>query len=54
MTHIDLMQEVTRQLAGRFQPTPGMIKKRIEALIDVSACLRSMFDGRASRRDGCD
>jgi cullin 3 len=35
MTHIDLMQEVTRQLASRFQPTPSMIKKRIEALIDV-------------------
>lgn len=36
MSHIELMNEVTRQLAGRFQPTPSMIKKRIEALIDVS------------------
>ncbi|KAL7411333.1 ubiquitin ligase SCF complex subunit Cullin [Mrakia frigida] len=34
MSHIELMNEVTRQLAGRFQPTPSMIKKRIEALID--------------------
>ena len=36
MTHIDLVNEVTRQLASRFQPNPLAIKKRIEGLIEVS------------------
>ena len=36
MTHNDLINEVTRQLASRFQPNPQDIKKRIETLIDVS------------------
>lgn len=35
MTHNDLINEVTRQLAIRFQPNPQDIKKRIETLIDV-------------------
>lgn len=35
MTHNDLMNEVTRQLASRFQPDPLNIKKRIEGLIEV-------------------
>ncbi|KAL4062116.1 Cullin, partial [Scleroderma citrinum] len=34
MTHIDLVNEVTRHLASRFQPNPQNIKKRIEHLID--------------------
>ncbi|EPQ54083.1 Cullin-domain-containing protein [Gloeophyllum trabeum ATCC 11539] len=34
MTHIDLVNEVTRQLASRFQPNPLSIKKRIEGLIE--------------------
>ncbi|TFK47821.1 Cullin-domain-containing protein [Heliocybe sulcata] len=34
MTHIDLVNEVTRQLASRFQPNPLNIKKRIEGLIE--------------------
>ncbi|OJA13390.1 hypothetical protein AZE42_07598 [Rhizopogon vesiculosus] len=34
MTHNDLLNEVTRQLASRFQPNPQNIKKRIEGLID--------------------
>lgn len=34
MTHNDLMNEVTRQLASRFQPNPLNIKKRIEVLIE--------------------
>ncbi|OCH95394.1 Cullin-domain-containing protein [Obba rivulosa] len=34
MTHNDLINEVTRQLASRFQPDPLNIKKRIEGLID--------------------
>ncbi len=35
MTHNDLINEVTRQLASRFQPNPMNIKKRIEGLIEV-------------------
>ena len=35
MTHNDLVNEVTRQLSGRFQPNPLSIKKRIEGLIEV-------------------
>ncbi|KIJ62793.1 hypothetical protein HYDPIDRAFT_41506 [Hydnomerulius pinastri MD-312] len=34
MTHNDLINEVTRQLAARFQPNPQNLKKRIEGLID--------------------
>ncbi|PIL35566.1 transcription factor [Ganoderma sinense ZZ0214-1] len=34
MTHNDLINEVTRQLASRFQPNPMNIKKRIEGLIE--------------------
>jgi cullin 3 len=33
--HNELVNEVTRQLAHRFQPNPAMIKRRIEALIEV-------------------
>ena len=36
MTHTALVNEVTRQLASRFQPNPLNIKKRIEGLIEVS------------------
>ncbi|RDB26053.1 Cullin-3 [Hypsizygus marmoreus] len=34
MKHNDLINEVTRQLSGRFQPDPLNIKKRIEGLIE--------------------
>ncbi|TDL25857.1 Cullin-domain-containing protein [Rickenella mellea] len=34
MTHNDLVNEVTRQLVGRFQPNPLTIKRRIESLIE--------------------
>ncbi|THG92768.1 hypothetical protein EW026_g8250 [Hermanssonia centrifuga] len=34
MTHNDLINEVTRQLASRFQPNPLSIKKRVEGLIE--------------------
>ncbi|KAG6908334.1 hypothetical protein DXG01_005245 [Tephrocybe rancida] len=34
MNHNDLINEVTRQLAGRFHPDPLNIKKRIEGLIE--------------------
>ena len=39
MTHNDLVSETTRQLASRFLPDPMSIKKRIEALIEVSGAL---------------
>jgi hypothetical protein len=35
MTHNELVNEATRQLASRFMPVPINIKKRIEALIEV-------------------
>ncbi|KAG9015626.1 Cullin-3 [Tulasnella sp. 427] len=35
LSHSELVMEVTRQLATRFQPAPPQIKKRIEALIEV-------------------
>ncbi|CAO1615339.1 unnamed protein product [Parajaminaea phylloscopi] len=34
MGHNELMNEVVRQLAGRFNPSPALVKKRIESLID--------------------
>lgn len=34
MKHSELLQEVVKQLAPRFAPTPADIKKRIEALIE--------------------
>jgi cullin 3 len=34
--HNELVNEVIRQLMARFTPTPAVIKKRIENLIDVS------------------
>jgi len=36
MSHNELVSEVVRQLMSRFTPTPAVIKKRIEGLIDVS------------------
>ena len=35
LSHNELINEVTRQLTARFQPSPMQIKKRIEALIEV-------------------
>jgi hypothetical protein len=37
MAHNELVNETTRQLASRFLPDPMSIKKRIEALIEVSS-----------------
>jgi cullin 3 len=39
MTHNELVSETTRQLSSRFLPDPMSIKKRIEALIEVSGAL---------------
>ena len=35
LAHSELVNEVIRQLMGRFTPTPAVIKQRIENLIDV-------------------
>jgi cullin 3 len=42
LSHNDLVNEVIRQLMTRFTPTPTVIKKRIEGLIDVG--LNGSFD----------
>ncbi|BGP14809.1 hypothetical protein JCM10213v2_002764 [Rhodosporidiobolus nylandii] len=34
LVHVDLVNEVIRQLSHRFQPTPQMVKKSIERLIE--------------------
>lgn len=41
MEHNILISEVTKQLSSRFMPSPVMIKKRIEALIDREYLERS-------------
>ncbi|KAG9296630.1 hypothetical protein G9A89_002901 [Geosiphon pyriformis] len=46
MEHNLLIAEVTRQLNPRFVPNPGMIKKRIEALIDREYLERAPGDRR--------
>ncbi|KAI9249557.1 Cullin [Sporodiniella umbellata] len=47
MEHNLLIAEVTKQLGSRFLPSPLMIKKRIEALIDREYLERSTSDRRA-------
>ncbi|KAI8886688.1 Cullin-domain-containing protein [Backusella circina FSU 941] len=47
MEHNLLIAEVTKQLSTRFMPSPVMIKKRIEALIDREYLERSSEDRRA-------
>ncbi|KAI8344876.1 Cullin [Choanephora cucurbitarum] len=47
MEHNLLIAEVTKQLSTRFIPSPVMIKKRIEALIDREYLERSTEDRRA-------
>ncbi|KAK4517733.1 ATP synthase d subunit [Mucor velutinosus] len=47
MEHNLLISEVTKQLSSRFMPSPVMIKKRIEALIDREYLERSAEDRRA-------
>ena len=39
MAHNELVSETTRQLTSRFLPDPMSIKKRIEALIEVTGLL---------------
>ncbi|KAI7870495.1 Cullin [Mucor mucedo] len=47
MEHNLLIAEVTKQLSSRFMPSPVMIKKRIEALIDREYLERSTDDRRS-------
>lgn len=48
VTHNELVNETTRQLASRFLPVPIDIKKRIEALIEVGSVLGSLVRKMAS------
>jgi cullin 3 len=46
MQHNNLMAEVTRQLTSRFVPSPQMIKRRIESLIEREYLTRHQADRR--------
>lgn len=46
MQHNQLIAEVTRQMAGRFTPSPQLIKLRIESLIEREYLQRSPADRR--------
>ncbi|GMF15520.1 unnamed protein product [Phytophthora lilii] len=46
MQHNQLIAEVTRQMAGRFTPSPQLIKLRIESLIEREYLQRSTKDRR--------
>ncbi|KAF0696286.1 Aste57867_12984 [Aphanomyces stellatus] len=46
MQHNNLMTEVTRQLTSRFVPSPQMIKRRIESLIEREYLNRNQSDRR--------
>ncbi len=50
MTHSELVSETTRQLASRFLPNHMGIKKRIEALIEVSGVRSSLLVRKAFMR----
>ena len=44
LSHNDVVTEVTRQLAARFNPSPALIKKRIESLIEREYLERDVVD----------
>lgn len=46
MMHVDLVNEVTRQLAARFQPRPSMIKQAVEAMLEQEYLSRDSDDRR--------
>lgn len=46
MMHADLVNEVTRQLASRFQPRPAMIKQAIESMLEQEYLARDDNDRR--------
>ncbi|KAL7554184.1 hypothetical protein ACHAWF_017590, partial [Thalassiosira exigua] len=47
--HNDLVAEVTRQLSGRFVPSPQFVKKRVESLIEREYLERDETDRRVYR-----
>jgi len=44
MEHSNLISEVTKQLSSRFFPSPVLIKKRIESLIEREYLSRTTDD----------
>lgn len=44
LQHLDLVNEVIRQLSHRFQPSPQMVKKAIERLIEKEYLERDEVD----------
>lgn len=46
LIHNDLIAEVTKQLSIRFNPSPQVIKKRIESLIELDYLERSEAEHR--------
>ena len=46
MSHVNLVSEVVEQLNNRFQPSPVVIKKRIEGLIEREYIKRQDGDRR--------
>lgn len=44
LKHNDIITEVTRQLSSRFNPSPAIIKKRIESLLDREYLERDIHD----------
>ena len=46
LDHNSIVAEVTRQLSARFAPSPAVIKKRIESLIDREFLERDPNDRR--------
>jgi len=49
LNHNDLVAEVTRQLSGRFIPSPQFVKKRVESLIEREYLERDEHDRRVYR-----
>lgn len=49
LDHNSIVAEVTQQLSARFSPSPAVIKKRIESLIDREFLERDPNDRRVYR-----
>jgi cullin 3 len=49
LDHNSIVAEVTQQLSNRFTPSPAVIKKRIEALLDREYMERDDNDRRSYR-----
>ena len=53
LPHNDLVHEVVQQLHPRFQPSPALIKKRIESLLDREYLEARAYANAASRSAQC-